>query len=98
MCSVYGAVKVSQKYSAIKLMALFVFVIVLAELFKEADAFSEVSYFYFFQELSCLPPCNGTSVREDVVSPYRSALAQGIGGGERNVANINDYQGFPCDI
>jgi hypothetical protein len=98
MCSVYGAVKVSQKYFAIKLMALFLFVIVLAELFKEADAFSEVSYFYFFQELSCLPPCNGTSVRQDVVSPPGSALAQGFGWGERNVANINDYQGFPCDI
>jgi hypothetical protein len=56
MCSVYGALKVSQKYFAIKLMALFLFVIVRAELFKEADAFSEVSYFYFFQELSCLPP------------------------------------------
>jgi hypothetical protein len=55
MCSVYGAVKVSQKYFAIKLMALFLFVIVLAELFKEADAFSEFSYFYFFLMLSCLP-------------------------------------------
>lgn len=79
-------------------MALFLFVIVVAELFKEANAFSEVSYFYFFQELSCLPPCNGTCVRQEVASPCRSALAQGFGGGERNAANINDYQGFPCDI
>jgi hypothetical protein len=79
-------------------MALFLFVIVLAELFKEANAFSEVSYFYFFQELSCLPLFNGTGVRKDVVSPRRSALAQGSGGGERNVANIKDSQGFPCDI
>ncbi len=98
MCSVYGAVKVSQKYFAIKLMALLLFVIVFAELFKEADVFSEVSYFYFFQDLSCLPPFNGAGVRQNVVSPRRSALAQGFGGGVRNVANINDYQGIPCNI
>ena len=63
MCSVYGVVKVSQKYFAIKLMALFLFVIVLAELFKEADAFSEVSYFYFFLNLACCTPLEGAGVR-----------------------------------
>ena len=78
MCSVYGVVKVSQKYFAIKLMALFLLSVVAGKLFVKFSEFSEESYFYFFQELSCLPPCNGTNAQGDTLGSERGALDQGF--------------------
>jgi hypothetical protein len=59
-------------------MALLLLRVVAGELFVKSSGFSEESYFYFFRELSCWPPCNGADVRRDSRKLDRAALDQGF--------------------
>jgi len=59
-------------------MALLLLNVVTGQLFVKFGKFSEESYFYFFQELSCLPPCNGANAQGETLRSERGALDQGF--------------------
>jgi len=61
-------------------MALFLFVVVAVKVFKKSRSFSEASYFYFFQELSCLLPRIEGSAWRNVHSAVLEALGRGFAG------------------
>ncbi|QRK84277.1 hypothetical protein JN757_00425 [Pseudomonas granadensis] len=97
-CALFLDCESPKNKNDIKLMALYLLAVVTLKVFKKNLIISEASYFYFFQELSCLPPRIESCAWRNVQGPVLTALGRGFAGVAEKAAMKSGHQGFPCNI